>query len=167
MTIIVASVSTPRILERLPLLRLDGETVDGTDSRQHHDRHPKPTFSWRTCDIAPSLPWSHTASDIEGQEREMKPPPASHVHRRPWVSHIDSSFGERSGLEAGGKGQFARPPMGMRSAFCVGTCLMQMHEVPVNSRRYSPRKESERPTTPPVRERPLIATHYCITNVAL
>lgn len=52
-TIIVASVSTPRILERL--LRLDGETVDGTDSRQHHDRHPKPTFSWRTCDIAPSL----------------------------------------------------------------------------------------------------------------
>lgn len=46
----------------------------------------------------------------------MKPPPASHVHRRPWVSHIDSSFGERSGLEAGGKGQFARRPMGMRSA---------------------------------------------------
>lgn len=80
----------------------------------------------------------------------MKPPPASHVHRRPWVSHIDSSFGERSGLEAGGKGQFARPPMGMRSAFCVGTCLMQMHlqscefKVPVNSRRH--KQERKRKT---------------------
>lgn len=100
----------------------------------------------------------------------MKPPPASHVHRRPWVSHIDSSFGERSGLEAGGKGQFARRPMGMRSAFCVGTCLMQMHVQSCEGLKYrsivggTSRKESERPTTPPVRESP---THYCITNVAL
>lgn len=99
----------------------------------------------------------------------MKPPPASHVHRRPWVSHIDSSFGSGVAWRREGMASSQADRWGCDRR-CVGTCLMQMHVQSCEGLKYrsivggTSRKESERPTTPPVRESP---THYCITNVAL